>query len=766
MWTHRLPGGSAVFVGRDKELAMLEAAWRAPRTRVQSLIAWGGAGKTALMRHWLNAVADRGHDGAARVYAWSFYSQGAGEGRQSSADLFIDQMLRWLGDPEPEGGDPWQKGERLATLIRQQKTLLLLDGVEPLQHPPGALFGRLKDPALEVLLKSLADQMDGLCVVSSRFPFPDLEGHGGYAPHDLQRLSAEAGAELLRSRGVKGTEEELQTAAEEYRGHALALRLLGSYLAMYEKGNVHRREVMPTLTEAEDGGAHARRVMQAYEALLDPVERSILHIVGLFDRTAEAAVVAALREPPVIKGLTDGAGVVRAARAIRGKAKGASQDNRLAWPRAVSHLVQLGLLEDTKGDDLDAHPLVREHFGARLREVAPKAWKAAQERLYRHFAAATPDQPSTLEAMEPLFRAMVHGCAAGRYQETMEEVFGRRIQRGDEMYIAKKLGAFAAGLAALAWLFETPWSCPHPSLSRARQGLLLSWAGFHLRALGRLVEAVAPMEAGLARHVQQEDWKSVSGAANNLSEILLALGRIEPAEARAHEAVVHADRSGNLFLRMGTRTAHADAVHQRGQLEEAKALFVEAERIQAEREPAYPVLYSLAGYRFGDLLLSLGQPAEARRRAERTLVWANQGLGLLSIALNHLGCAAANLADFPAAHHLEAAVAGLRKAGTQHFLPRALLVRAGFYRLTTRFDLAHRDLAEAHTIATRGGMRLYICDFHLESARLHLAQGHLDAAREHHATAHAEVHAMGYHRRDPELAELVAALGPASDEQE
>jgi hypothetical protein len=296
--THRLPGGSSVFVGRDTELAMLEAAWTNPKVRVQSLIAWGGAGKTALMRHWLNALADRGYDGAARVYAWSFYSQGAGEGRQSSADLFIDQMLRWLGDADPETGDPWQKGERLAGLIRRQKTLLLLDGVEPLQHPPGALFGRLKDPALEVLLKSLADQMDGLCVVSSRFPFPDLEGHGGYAPHDLQRLSAEAGAELLRPRGVKGTEEELQAAAEEYRGHALALRLLGSYLAMYEKGNVHRREVMPTLTEAEDGGAHARRVMQAYEALLDPVERSILHVVGLFDRTAEAAVVAALRDTP------------------------------------------------------------------------------------------------------------------------------------------------------------------------------------------------------------------------------------------------------------------------------------------------------------------------------------------------------------------------------------------------------------------------------------------------------------------------------------
>jgi hypothetical protein len=58
--------------------------------------------------------------------------------------------------------------------------------------------------------------------------------------------------------------------------------------------------------------------------------------------------------------------------APRGKAKAASPDKRLLWRKAVTHLVQLGLLEATEGDDLDAHPLVREYFGARLRETAPE----------------------------------------------------------------------------------------------------------------------------------------------------------------------------------------------------------------------------------------------------------------------------------------------------------------------------------------------------------------------------------------------------------
>ena len=42
--------------------------------------------------------------GAERVFGWSFYSQGAAEGRQASADPFIAAALRWFGDPDPRPG--------------------------------------------------------------------------------------------------------------------------------------------------------------------------------------------------------------------------------------------------------------------------------------------------------------------------------------------------------------------------------------------------------------------------------------------------------------------------------------------------------------------------------------------------------------------------------------------------------------------------------------------------------------------------------------
>src|SRR6185369_3398252 len=163
-------------------------------------------------------------------YGWSFYSQGTD--RLSSSDEFIDATLRWFGDPDPTQGSAWDRGERLAALVRKERALLILDGVEPLQWGPGVQQGKLKDPALEALVKELGAQNPGLCLITSRIALTDLDGMGGdkVRVKDLGHLSPEAGAELLRSRGVKGTDGELQEASQEYKGHSLALMLLGSYL--------------------------------------------------------------------------------------------------------------------------------------------------------------------------------------------------------------------------------------------------------------------------------------------------------------------------------------------------------------------------------------------------------------------------------------------------------------------------------------------------------------------------------------------------------
>jgi tetratricopeptide (TPR) repeat protein len=771
---HRMPVTGAELFGRRAEMAMLDQAWDSGRTYVVSLVAWGGVGKSTLVNKWLERMAADNYRGARRVFAWSFYSQGTGE-RVTSADQFIAQALDWFGDPDPTAGSPWAKGERLAGLVRRERTLLVLDGLEPLQSGLDYERGKVTDPGLAVLISELARDNPGLCVITTRGPVADLNPFPDTTrQEDLEQISAEAGRALLRVGGVRGTDAALEGAARDFGTHALALNLLAAYLHGIHGHHVSHADEIPDLPDVPaEAGKHPRRVMAAFAARFgDGPEVELLRMLGLFDRPAGAEEIAALRAAPPIPGLTAH---------VQGLSEG-------EWLRLLEQLRETGLVAPKsthRPDVLDAHPLVREHFGAQLRQEHPDAWREGNDRLYEHLKAAAPERPDTLEEMMPLFAAVAHGCQAGRHQETLDEVYWRRIQRGREAYSIHKLGAFGADLAALSGFFDPPWRKPVDGITEAWRGFVPNEAGFDLRALGRLAEAAQPMQATLEAELAREDWKNAAIAAGNLSELHLTIGDLAQALDYARRSVDLADRSGDGFQRMSKRTTLADALHQAGRLDEAEELFREAEAMQEERQPQFPLLYSLRGYRYCDLLLGQGKTSEVLRRAEQTLEWAIQylqsGGGLLDIALGHLSLGRAHLLQaqregteapsatlrtslIQAATHLNRAVDGLRQAGQQQELPRGLLARAALHRAQAQFARAQRDLEEALTIATRGGMRLHEADCHLESARLHLARGEQEQARESLSEARAMVEEMGYHRRDGEVAaveELLEAEAPS-----
>ena len=131
----------------------------------------------------------------------------------------------------------------MVKLISPRRTLLVLDGLEPLQNPPGPQEGRLREPSLQALLRELAAFNKGLCVITTRLPIADLADHEHTsAPgRELEQLSSDAGAKLLRALGVNGDEAELRTASDEISGHCLALTLLGSYLTDAYHGDIRCR---------------------------------------------------------------------------------------------------------------------------------------------------------------------------------------------------------------------------------------------------------------------------------------------------------------------------------------------------------------------------------------------------------------------------------------------------------------------------------------------------------------------------------------------
>ena len=787
----RLPEIEYKLFGRQKELGILNKAWESGDTNVLSFVAWGGVGKSALVNKWLEKMRWDNYRGAKKVFGWSFYSQGTKE-RVTSADKFISDALEWFGDPDPTEGSIWDKGRRLADLVRKERTLLILDGLEPLQSGLDIERGKIKDPALSILVTQLARKNNGLCVITTREKVAELGRFDkGVEQLGLEQISKEAGRALLRVGGVQGDDAELEAASEEFGNHALAVNLLAAYLHDIKGHHIKNAGEIGDLDIPVEKGRHPRRVIEAFEERLGeggPVQ--LLRILGLFDRPAEIAAIEAVYGEPAIAGLTD-------------KLQGLSEGQRDGILEELRGFKLIAKKSGHRPDVVDCHPLVREHFGEKLKTGNRDGWREAHGRLYEYYKGVPEKElPDTLAEMEPLFAAVGHGCQAGRYQEALHEVYYPRLLRGNEYYVVKKLGAFGAWLAVLLGFFEKAWSGPVSELKERDQALVLNGAGTALRALGRLREGGEAMEAGMEFQIQQKDWVNVAIAGENLSELYLVLGSVEAAVDYGRGGVEYADRSDaedSWENKVRTRSALADALHQAGAIGEARGLFEEAEGMQKEEQPGHPLLYSLRGFQFCDLLLSEGGYEAVEERTTGTIKIAERNKWLLDMALDKLSLGRAYLLEAvsgrrqktgdrrqegedrktqerlkEAGEYLTQAVDGLREAGTQQFMPLGLLGRAEYYRYAGEYERAWGDLGEAREIAERGEMGLWLADCCLEGGRVCLAQvrggakqeivpfgGYervemgggeiLAEARKYFEKAASEVDEMGYHRRGPEV---------------
>lgn len=508
----RLPATGSELFGRQQELELLDAAWANDGTNVVSLVAWGGVGKSTLANKWLERMAGDNYRGARRIYAWSFYSQGTGE-RITSADLFINDALKWFGDTDPTAGSPWDKGERLARLVQSEKTLLVLDGLEPLQSPHAHERGKIKDPALMTLLTELACDNLGLCLITTREQVSDITEFETTVWHkDLEQISDEAGRALLRVGGVQGTDAELEQATRDFGNHALAINLLAVYLRDVPNHHISHATGIPDLDIPEAAGRHPRRLMAAFaQRFGDSPEVELLRMLGLFDRPADSESLEALRAAPSIPRLTDHLHILSEA----------------DWLRIIEKLRRTKLIAPAghHGDtDLDAHPLVREHFGQELKRQHLAAWREGNNRLYEHLKHASIKFPNTIEEMALLYAAVGHGCNAGHYREALHAVYCLRIQRKEQNFSWRQLGAASANLAVLSNFFDVPWHQPTPGLSEDERNFILSEVGFYFMVLGRFKEAIQPFQFVLDDYIAQGSFDNASIAAGNLSEVFSAFG--------------------------------------------------------------------------------------------------------------------------------------------------------------------------------------------------------------------------------------------------
>jgi hypothetical protein len=277
---HPLPAAPH-FVGRAEEKDRLRSFWETRTAGVVAIVGLGGAGKTALAAHFVNdLLSSNGTERPAGLFVWSFYVE-------PDPGRFLQEAYRYFFGPDATVTPA--KGSGLLHLLRDalssgSRYLLVLDGLEKVQRQedsPAGDYGQIEDPLLKAFLLRVGEGLGNtVALVTSRFILTDLErsANRGYYQIDVGGLELSAAIELLRHRGVKGTDECLSELIDQYGAHALTLDHLGGLVAQFRAGDPSRApELAPGINPGSDRQAlRLARLLRAYEDHLPPAELKLL----------------------------------------------------------------------------------------------------------------------------------------------------------------------------------------------------------------------------------------------------------------------------------------------------------------------------------------------------------------------------------------------------------------------------------------------------------------------------------------------------------
>jgi len=659
------------FTGRAEELARLDRWAADPQVALVGVTAWGGAGKTALVTHWvLEAGGEVRRAGVRGVFGWSFYADPSSE---HWAGGLLDWAQRDLGIAVAGAG---RVAEAVLAVLRTVPVLVVLDGLEVVQEgPAGEGFGRLLDGTLRQVLAGACQQPGGgLILLTSRFPFADLEGFDGTTARMLEVpafTSSEGSALLAAVGGGWLPDRERRELVRAVDGHALATGVLAGLLADHppaaDLAALHAELDATARTDARVG-----KVLEFYADRLAEPDRYLLAAVSLFARPvpAEAVLAVAAHEVfgPRLTGWT--AAMVQAAVTSR-----------------------LGGLASWHPDGtISAHPLVRDAFRRLVLDAAGTAAETSLAGLPAGEVTSRADALGVVEAIELLLDA-------DQWQPA-DDMFTHRCSNGD---VWMDLPAARLGQRTATAFVATPArrdACA-AQLGHRDLGVYLTAVGLFAGYAGDLATAREYLSMAIRDDRETEDMRGLAIDLMNLAECLGQLGQVGPARDTAAEALTSAqgvdDRTeiGMAHQYLGCLTGLA------GDTAEAERQFTAADQIEVADQPDGNHLYSLGGTWWAECLARTGREGPARalteRNAEicRSYGW-NADLARCDRILGRLALAAGDTAA--AGEHLAAAATVFRDGDYLPELAITLIDLASYALVAGDTEAADRHAVEAITI--------------------------------------------------------------------
>ena len=736
------------FVGQEAKLKTITAWYTNPKVRIGALIGWGGVGKSALVRKWYDGL-ESNNIKPGGIFWWGFY-------RNAYLEQFLNALLRYVsqGQIEPETiKSTWEKTDRIKEYIHQGTYLIILDGLEQMQKSAsGDEFGKMIHRECTELLHYLADVPKGLCLITTRYPLKDLdEWHErGYEKLSLIDLSIPDSLKMLRRRGVKGSEEEMTEVINRYKGHALSLTSVAGYLNRYYDGDIKQAPEVEFVLSDKERFKDVNKLLRKYAEKMSDSERIFLYIFSLFRReVTEDDFAGVFRHKPFFK--KESFTKEKLFNDVLIKM------SELDFRDLINGLVDWRLISyDETKKSYTTHPLIKSYFEL---DFDDKTKMLCHKRMCQYFGECAPEQPETLEEMQPLFEQVYHGCVAGLYDEMFYDVYQEKMHRRNECYIAQKLGAWESNLSLVKTFFpEGDLSQMSFVSNKSDQSWLLNEAGLALLYTGRPKEAEEPFLLSVEISRELKDWKEISIRYQNLADLQFRTGELDSGLESAKKALDVAEKAKSDEIKY-SKAYFAWILHLLGKGGVAEKEFCQADELE-EKISGYR-LYSGWGVFYADFFLSMKRIDKAFELTEQNLGICQRNNLLNDISRCHrcLGAIERIKGNYKEAkNHLQNALEIARKVGQPALEIEALLESSRLHLDMKGHEDAIRDANEVQKICARAGFKLYEPEAEIVLSKVYLALNALEQAKNFVHSAYEKAVGMNYRWQEGDAAHLLGEI--------